>query len=106
MVLDRNAGKAMCSRGDGLVWVVLGAVCARWEKTLVIVQRQTMIGVTQRVLHVLALEMAWRRRVAGRSEDQAADSSDVRGQFDVGQCPHSWRAGGIGSSGFRFHPIR
>ena len=44
LVLSRNAKKPRFRNPDRLLWVVLRAVWARWEKALVIIQPQTVIG--------------------------------------------------------------
>jgi hypothetical protein len=44
LVLNRNAGKPRFRNPDRLLWVFLRAVWSGWEKALVIIQPQTVIG--------------------------------------------------------------
>jgi transposase InsO family protein len=60
MVLNRNARKPRFSKPDRLLWVVLRAVWSRWEKALVIIQPQTVIG-----WHRAGFRLYWRWKSRG-----------------------------------------
>ena len=64
LVLSRTAGKPKFRNADRLLRICLRAVWSRWEKALVIIQPQTVIG-----WHRAGFRMYWRwksRRVGGR----------------------------------------
>ena len=44
LVLNRTAGKPRFRNADRLLWICLRAVWSRWEKTLVVIRPQTVIG--------------------------------------------------------------
>ena len=44
LVLSRNAKRPRFRNPDRLLWIVLRAVWSRWEKAVVIIQPQTVIG--------------------------------------------------------------
>ena len=64
LVLNRTAGKPKFRNADRLLWICLRAVWSRWEKALVIIRPQTVIG-----WHRAGFRLYWRwksRRVGGR----------------------------------------
>ena len=44
LVLNRTAGKPRFRNADRLLWLCLRAVWSCWEKTLVVIRPQTVIG--------------------------------------------------------------
>ena len=64
LVLNRTAGKPRFGNADRLLWVILRAVWSRWEKVLVIIRPQTVIG-----WHRAGFRLYWRwkSRGGGRS---------------------------------------
>jgi transposase InsO family protein len=60
LVLNRTAGKPKFRNADRLLWICLRAVWSRWEKALVIIQPQTVIG-----WHRAGFRLCWRWKSRG-----------------------------------------
>jgi putative transposase len=63
LVLNRTAGKPKFRNADRLLWICLRAVWSRWEKALVIIQPQTVIGWHRAGFR---LDWRWKSRGGGR----------------------------------------
>jgi transposase InsO family protein len=61
VVLQRNARKANFRNPDRLLWILLRAVWSGWEKALVIVRPQTVVG-----WHRAGFRLYWRWKSRGR----------------------------------------
>jgi hypothetical protein len=83
MVLNRNAKKTKFRQPDRLLWVFLRAVWARWDKALVIIQPQTVVGWHRAGFRLYG---RWKSRGGGRPPiltDSEAASPRHRQQFDL-----------------------
>jgi putative transposase len=63
LVLNRTAGKPRFRNADRLRWICLRAVWSRWEKALVIIRPQTVIG-----WHRVGFRIYWRWKSRGAED--------------------------------------
>ncbi len=85
LVLNRNAGKPRFRNPDRLLWVFLRAVWSGWEKALVIIQPQTVIG-WQRA----GFRLYWRWRSRRRDGRPPIDPELIRLIRRMWQANSTW----------------
>jgi hypothetical protein len=82
LVLSRNARKPKFSNSDRLLWICLRAVWSRWERALVILRPQTVIG-----WHRAGFRLFWRWKSRGGGSPTRVPKDDTAFLSTSRICP-------------------
>ena len=82
LVLNRTAGKPRFRNADRLLWVFLRAVWPSWEKVLVIIRPQTVIG-----WHRAGFRLFWRWKSRGGGSPTRVPKDDTAFLSTSRICP-------------------
>jgi transposase InsO family protein len=85
LVLSRNARKPKFSNSDRLLWICLRAVWSRWERALVILRPQTVIG-----WHRAGFRLFWRWKSRCRDGRPSADRELIQLIHRMWQANPTW----------------